>query len=171
MDLDTEVPNDFLYSVDGTHCRIKEPRNEPDKLWFSHKYNKPGVSYEIALHLYKDKIAWVNGPFKAGESDLSIFRKEFGLKSQLPPGKLVIADKGYPSEEQVSIPNTFDSDAVKLFKQRARARQESFNMRVKEFNILSSCFRSDPKLHGIVFDAVCVVVQFSIEGSRPLAEM
>ena len=165
------MPHDFLYSVDGTHCRIKEPRTNPDKLWYSHKYNKPGLSYEIALHLYKDKVAWVNGPFPAGESDLSIFRKEDGLKSKLPPGKLVIADKGYPSEEQVSIPNTFDSDLVKAFKKRARARQESFNMRVKEFNILSNCFRSDHHLHGIIFDAVCVIVQFSIEGDRPLAEM
>ena len=162
------MPHSFLSSVNGrTHCRIKEPRRNPDKLWYSHKYNKPGVSYEIALHLYKNKIAWVNGPFKAGESDLSIFRKEDGLKFKLPPGKLVIADKGYPSEEQVSIPNVFDSATVKSCKQRARARQESVNMRLKEFNILSTCFRSDP----IVFDALCVIVQFSIKGDRPLAEM
>ena len=61
LDLEIEVHHAFLYSVDGTHCRIKEPRSNPDKLWYSHKYNKPGVSYEIALHLYKDKVAWVNG--------------------------------------------------------------------------------------------------------------
>ena len=83
LDLDTEVPNDFLYSVNGTHCWIKEPRNDSGKLWFSLKYNKLGVSYEIVLHLNQDKIAWVNGLFKAGESDFCIFGNEFGLKSQL----------------------------------------------------------------------------------------
>ena len=161
----------FLYSVDGTHCRILEPRREPDKKWYSHKLNKPAVAYEVALHLYQNKVAWISGPFKAGESDLSIFRKEDGFKSKLPPGKLVIADKGYPGEEQISIPNPFDSDEVKKFKQRARARQETFNSRIKDFKILSSCFRSNHELHGIAFDAVCVIVQFDMEVERPLMEM
>ena len=159
-------------SVDGTHCRIEEPRSIPDKKWYSHKLNKPGISYEIALHLFKNKVAWVNGPFQAGQSDLHIFRSEGGLKSRIPPGKLVIADKGYNGEsEVVSTPNDFDTDAVKVFKQRARARQESFNSRIKEFKILSQCFRSKHDLHGIVFEAVCVIAQFSLENGRPLMEL
>ena len=172
MDLDENVQNIIILSVDKTHCRIKEPRSLPDKKWYSHKLNKPGVSYEIALHLFKNKVAWVNGPFQAGESDLHIFRVEGGLKSKIPPGKLVIADKGYNGESEViSVPNNFDTDEVKVFKQRARARQESFNARIKEFSILSQCFRSKPDLHVIVFEAVCVVAQFSIENGRPLMEL
>ena len=143
----------------------------PDKAWFSHKLNKPGLSYEIALHLYKNKVACINGPYRAGESDLTIFRKENGLKSKIPPHKLVIADNGYGNEPQVSIPNQFDGDQVKAFKRCARARQENFNQRVKEFRRLSQTFRSAPDLHGIVFDAVSVIVMFSMENGRPLAEL
>ena len=172
LDLDEDVQNTFILSVDGTHCRIAEPRLIPDKKWYSHKLNKPGVSYEIALHLFKNKVAWVNGPFQAGESDLHIFRLDGGLKSKIPPGKLLIADKGYNGEiEVVSTPNEFDTDVLKVFKQRARARQESFNARIKEFNILSQCFRSKHHLHGIVFEAVCVIAQFSLENGRPLMEL
>ena len=161
----------FLYSVDGTHCWIPEPQGEPNKKWYSHKLNKSTVAYEVALHLYQNKVAWINRPFKVGESDLSIFRKEDCFKSKLPPWNLVIVDKGYPEEEQISIPNTFDSDAVKIFKQHARASQQPFNSRIKAFKILTSCFWSNHELHGIVFDAVCVIVQFDMEVERPLMEI
>ena len=157
--------------MDCTHCQIKEPRALPEKEWFSHKLNRPGLSYEIALHLYKNKVAWINGPFRAGEADLAIFRKENGLKSKIPPNKLLVADRGYGNEPQISVPNDFDGDDVKAFKRCARARQENFNQRVKEFGILSQTFRSTPDLHGIAFDAVRVIVMFSMENGRPLSEL
>ena len=160
-----------MYSVDCTHCRIKEPRKEPDKKLFSHKLGKPAVTYEMALHLYKNKVAWVNGPFKAGESDLTVFRWNEGLKSKIPPGKLLIADKGYIGDNQLSTSNDFDSDELKLFKRRSGARQENFNAQIKEFRVLAECFRSSCDRHVIVFDAVCVIVKFSMENSRPLTEI
>ena len=160
-----------MYSIDCTHCRIQEPRSHPDKKWYSHKLGKPAVTYEVALHLYKNRVAWVSGPFKAGEADITIYRWNGSFKSKLPPGKLVIADKGYTGEDQISTPNQFDSDDVKKFKERARARQESFNARIKEFRVLAECFRSRPERHGIVFEAACVIVQFSMENSRPLMEI
>ena len=92
--MDTRVAHTFLYFVDGTHCRILEPQRELDKEWYFHKLNKPAAAYDVALHLYQNKVAWIYEPFKAGESDLSIFRKKAGFKSNLLPGKLVIADKG-----------------------------------------------------------------------------
>ena len=90
------------------------------------------------------------------------------MKSIIPPGKLLIADRGYAGDDQLSTPNDFDSIETSAFKRRARARQESFNGRVKEFRILSECFRSDVGLHRIVFEAVSVIVQFSMENGRPL---
>ena len=138
-------------------------------MWYSHKLNKPGLAYEIGLELFESRVAWINGPYKAGESDLTIFRKEDGLKSKLPLGKLLIADKGYNNEAQISTPNPFDSKELKEFKSRARARHENFNARIKEFRILSERFRSNNiELHGIVFEAVCVLVQYSMENDRPL---
>ena len=129
------------------------------------------MSYEIALHLFKNKAAWINGPFQAGEHDLTIYRKEGGLKTKIPPGKLLIGDRGYTGDDQISAPNDFDSDELKAFKRRARARQESFNARVKEFRVLSETFRSNHTTHQIIFEAVCVLVQFSMESSRPLMKM
>jgi hypothetical protein len=158
-----------VLSVDGTHCPILEPRRMPDRMWFSHKLNRPGLAYEIGIELFESRVAWINGPYKARESDLTIFRKENGLKSKLPVGKLLIADKGYVGEAQLSTPNTFDTEALKRFKSRARARHESFNARIKEFRILSERFRSnDIEFHGVVFEAVCVIVQYSMEIDRPL---
>ena len=74
----------------------------------------------------------MNGPFPAGENDLTIFRKENGLKSKIPSNKLLIADKRYISEYQISTQNDFDSADVKQYQQRVRARQESINARIHE---------------------------------------
>jgi DDE superfamily endonuclease len=76
----------WVLSVDGTHCRIQEPRTVPDKNWYSHKHHKPCVAYEIAVSLKESKIAWVSGPHQAGETDLVIFRKRDGLLSRIPDG-------------------------------------------------------------------------------------
>ena len=144
---------------------------EPNRLWYSHKLNKPGVAYEIAIDVFENRVAWINGPFKAGESDLTIFRKENGLKSKIPPGKLLIADNGYGGENQICIPNPFDEELLKNFKARVRARHENFNGRIKEFKNLSERFRShNIESHGAAFTAVCVIVQYSMENGRPLIE-
>ena len=47
----------FICSVDGTHCRICEPQNDPDTLWYSHKYKKPAVVYDIAIDLLLSSAA------------------------------------------------------------------------------------------------------------------
>ena len=124
LDLEEVTLQTFLYTVDCTHCRIQEPRHEPDKKWFSQKLGKPALSYEVAIHLYKNKVAWTNGPFKAGEHDLTIYRA--GLKGNIPADKLLIADRGYVGEKKITTPNDFDTPEVNEFKRRARARQESF---------------------------------------------
>jgi DDE superfamily endonuclease len=127
----------WLLSVDGTHCRVREPRSQPDKNWYSHKHQKPCVAYELGVHLTESKLVWINGPFKAGDSDLVIFRKPDGLKSKIPDNKLVIGDKGYCGEGVVSTPNPRDNAEVNQCKRRARARHETFNGKIKNFSILS----------------------------------
>ena len=107
----------WLLSVDGTHCRIQEPRGVPDKDWYSYKLHKPCVAYEIGVDLFESKIVWVSGPHKAGETDLVIFRKpDGGLKTRIPNDCFIIGDKGYAGDEKVSINNRQDSDEVKKFK-------------------------------------------------------
>ena len=129
--------------VHGTHCPIGEPHQFPSAKWYSHKYNHPGLNYELGIRLYENQLAWINGPFPAGEPDITVFRKPNGLKSQIPLGKLVIADKGYLGEGNViSVRNEFDNEKVKKFKRRVRARHETFNGRLKEYKILSTRFRN-----------------------------
>ena len=161
----------WLLTVDGTHCRIQEPRSVPHKNWYSHKHQKPCVAYEIAVHLFESKIVSISGPHQGGHSDLVIFRKEDGLKSKIPDHCTAIGDKGYIGDEKVSINNRYDSEAVKQFKKHARAGHEALNGRLKEFAILSKRFRHKIDKHKIAFEAVCVIVQYSMENGKPLFEV
>jgi DDE superfamily endonuclease len=161
----------WLLSVDGTHCRIKEPRSVPDKDWYSHKHHKPCLAYELGVNLFESKLVWINGPFKAGETDLVIFRKPDGLRTKIPPNRMIIGDRGYVGEESISTPNGFDSEVVNQFKRRARARHEDFNGRIKTFAVLSERFRHSVDKHKAVFEAVCVVTQYSMENGHPLFEI
>jgi DDE superfamily endonuclease len=146
----------WFMSVDGVHCMVQEPRNVPDKDWYSHKHNKPCVAYEIGLDLQLNQIVWTSGPHKAGETDLVIFRKEGGLRDRIPEGFKIIGDKGYMGDE------------VRIFKRIARARHEDLNGRLKRFDILSERFRHKIVKHKIAFEAVCVLVQYTLENGQPL---
>ena len=161
----------WVLSVDGTHCRVQEPRSQPDKDWYSHKHHKPCVAYEIGVDLFYSKIVWMSGPHKGGESDLVIFRKDEGLKAKIQNGCKVIGDKGYVGDEMVSVNNRYDLDEVKKFKKFARARHEALNGRIKEFAILNERFRHAISKHKIAFEAVCVIVQYTMENGRKLNEV
>ena len=116
----------------------------------------------------------MKGPFKPGENaDIKIFRQEpNGLKKQIPDGKKAIGDRGYRGEqEKVSIRNPHDSATVKDFKNRARARHESFNGRIKQFRVLDARFRHDVDEHQVVFEAVCVILQYEMENGHPLFDV
>jgi hypothetical protein len=166
----------FIISVDGTHCRINEPRKEPSSGWYSKKHNKAGLAYELGIAIRSNKLVWINGPFPAGQNDISIYRKPNGLKSKIPANKRVIGDEGYKGEPgQISIRNPFDTPAIRDLKHRAKARHETFNARIKNFQILDQRFRhgNTPtktvlENHKAVFEAVCVVVQFEMENGHPI---
>lgn len=122
------------------------------------------MSYEVALDLFEPKIRWVSGPHKGGETDLVIFRK--ALKDKIPTNKKAIGDNIYAAErEKVATKNKYDSEEVKAFKRSALARQEKLNGFLKSFSVLTDKFRH-PNLmeqHQIAFEAVCVIVQYSLE--------
>ena len=129
------------------------------------------MAYEIGVSLFESRIVWISGPIQGAEHDLTIFQKDGGLKSKLSNTCKAIGDKGYVGDEKVSIKNQFDSDEVKLFKRKARARHEELNGRSKEFAILSERFRHSIAKHQIAFEAVCVVVQYTMENGRPLNQI
>jgi hypothetical protein len=109
----------------------------------------------------------MNGPFKAGKDDVSIFKE--GLIALIPDGKMAIADNGYVGvKDIIATPNRHDEPAVRKFKGRARARQESFNVRIKNYKVLATNFRQGEDKHEIVFEATCVICQYQLENGSPL---
>ena len=89
-------------SVDGTHFRIQEPKPFDPK-WFSHKFNGPGLSYEVGIAISTGDIVWFNGPFPASVNDRTIFRCK--LKKHLSVGEKVVADCGYERDSRTITPD------------------------------------------------------------------
>ena len=58
------------------------PEFSMDSEYYSHKFNKAGINYELGIAIATGKLIWLNGPFKAGKNDLHIFTTE-GLKMRL----------------------------------------------------------------------------------------
>jgi hypothetical protein len=167
----------WCLTVDGTHCWIQEPQHptwSKDSSWYSHKYNKAGVNYELGLSISENRLVWMNGPFKAGKNDVSTFTNK-GLKQKLQaigPGKKAIGDSGYTGHSQhISTPNSHDSRNVKKFKGRALLRQEKFNGMTKNFDCLSGRFRHSADRFENCFEAVCVICQYQLENNRPLFDV
>jgi DDE superfamily endonuclease len=160
----------FLLSVDGTHCsyhEVKHPDLPYDPQMYSHKTNGPGLSYEVALAIHDCKVVSVRGPFKASVHDKTIFVSH--LRDLIPDGCVGIADRGYRGVHNLSTPNSYDTNAVKRFKKRARARQESFFHRLKRFAAVRNQFRHrDMEKHRWTFEAACVIVQYQFENGSPL---
>jgi hypothetical protein len=165
----------WAITVDGTHCWIREPQHptwSQDPEWYSHKYNKAGVNYELGISISENRLVWMNGPYKAGSNDVSTFTKK-GLKKKLRnTGKKAIGDGGYSGHpKQISTPNSHDSKAVFKFKSRALKRHEKFNGLTKNFDCLSGRFRHSVDRFKNCFEAVCVIAQYQIENNRPLYDV
>ena len=80
-------------TVDGTDFMINQP-TPFSKTWYSHKFNGPGVRYEIAVCIQTGDIVWYNGPKRCGSwPDLLIFTSR--LADKLGPHEFVEADATY----------------------------------------------------------------------------
>lgn len=152
-----------LVTVDGTDFHIHEPKPF-NKRWWSHKFNGPGIRYEIAICIQTGLIVWVNGPFACGEwTDIVIFRSALihmlDRQGRHKP-EMVEADGGYNGEAMhVRVRDEPNVSVIQFIaKARARARHEAVNGRLKAFVVLRVKFRHSLHLHGAVFRAVVVVV-------------
>ena len=167
----------FIISVDGVHCKTYEARKNPTAKVYSHKTHGPGLAYELGIAVFESRLVWINGPFDASVHDITMFRNENdpdnSLKNAIPDGKRAIADNGYRGERQskTAPPNQSDSQALKDLKNRARARHEAFNARIKSFYVLSTTFRATKgkkEKHKIVFESICILCQYDMENGHPL---
>jgi hypothetical protein len=164
----------FLLTVDGVHCQIHEPMHptkSKDQSYYSHKFKRSALNYEVGVSVYDNALVWLSGPTKASQHDITIFRSPDGLKEIIPDGRRVIGDRGYASRREAAVlstPNSSDPTEVRKFKSRARARHESFNGKIKNFRVLSECFRHNLEDHKTVFEAICVICQYQLENGSPL---
>ena len=170
------VPRYLL--LDGVDCRTYEKSNDDynvDRTQFSHKHNHGGVKYEVGVDAFESKIVWISGPWRAGKHDREIFGEESGLRSLIPEEKVVVCDRVYRNKGKdgngndiLALPNIGDSAGLFTFKSRLRSRHESLNGRLKDFKILSDTFHHPHGMHKYAFEAVCVLVQFSMDHGHPL---
>lgn len=160
----------FKITVDGTHCPIEEIYNEDGTLkegYYSHKFHKAGLSYEVAVAIFSDNIVWVKGPFRAGMSDQKIFKEQGLAKLLIACKEKAVADGGYTHwavSQRGNGPHEW-----KHAKNRYRARQESVNSRLKIFKCLEHRWRHDHEYHGQCFRAVTMLTQISF-AHNPLME-
>lgn len=170
--LEDDIDNDCLVSIDGTDFKIQEPQHW-SPAWYSHKFKGPGVRYEVALAIRTGHMVWINGPFPCGDySDTTIFR--LGLAKYLDIGERVEADKGYRADDPslAKTPDSLWSDPLLSDMQAGvRARHETVNKRLKQFNILKQEYRHDLLDHGTVFRAVAVITQLSLQLGEPLYDV
>jgi DDE superfamily endonuclease len=154
----------FLVTVNGTHCCISEPQQDPNTLHFSHKMKKPAIAYKIAVNTIESKVRWISDPSQAGYSDLHIFCKEGGLKEKIPNGKRIIADNGYHSKDAViSAPNPLDTKEAKQFKSCTWAQHDTLYGQIKTHNIVDQHFQSAHNKHQHIFEAVAIFVQYDMD--------
>lgn len=166
--------NDCLISVDTLDFQIPEPypfEKGWSERWVSHKNNKPGLRYEIALSIIGGDICWTNGPFPCGShNDWKIFSQE-GLAHQLEVNERVEADDGYRAGDPdlCKTPySPYHPKGNKDVRRRVMGRQEAINKKIREWQILKRVFRHDISKHSSVFSAVSVIVQLKIENGEPL---
>ena len=96
---DTDDPHceKIIVGIDGTDYKINRQQHETfpmDLQLMPHKFKHAGLKYKIGVAIFEDKIVCINGPFKGGKHDLTIFRED-SLKGRMLEGKTAVLDCGY----------------------------------------------------------------------------
>lgn len=147
-----------LLCIDGTDVPILEP-GDRSSLWWSHKFNGPGIRYEVGTCIQTGEIVWFRGPFPCNFSDREIF--DSFLAERLLPGEGVEADSGYSGRAQIFLPGTAKNSLQRKQKSQVRGRHENMNGRLKVFGVMNRWHNSDTALHSIYARCVAIIVQLS----------
>ena len=149
--------SECLMSIDCTDFRIQEPRPF-SSVWYSHKFNGPGLRYELGVCIQTGQIVWSAGPFPPGDfNDLEIFR--LWLKENLDENECVETDEGYRGDSAMRTPTDYEgNEQYKRDKARVMARHEAINGKLKEFGILRSVYRGDKNRHHLIFNAIVFII-------------
>jgi hypothetical protein len=91
------------------------------------------------------------------------------LIAMIPRGHKVIADQGYRGEKALmSLANSLDSEEVRRFKSRVKARQESYNRRIKAWDVMNVNFRHTMEQHRRCFLAINTICIVQLDNGSPL---
>ncbi len=164
-----DVGRDCLLLVDGADFRIAMGYSKP---FWSYKFKKSGLCYEVGLCIKTGGICWWSGPYAPGVwNDLLIFRDSLAL--MLEPGERCEMDRGYQGSTPTHIkcPGVCwaDPNTAKI-QQQVWSRQETVNERFKNWAILSTVYRHDFLEHQTVFGAIVVLTQLSF-AANPLFQV
>ena len=153
-------------TLDGVDFPIYEARPFDPK-WYSHKFKRAGMRYDVGVGINCGKICWHSGGFRCGEmNDLQIAR--IGICEHIPRGERIIADKGYKGERCVF--ETYPDEGDHPYERSMRvllARHETVNKRIKDFTGMRALWRHGWRKHNMTFAAVVNVVEIQIENGNP----
>ena len=79
-------------------------------------------------------IVWVNGPFKAGRNDVTIFQED-GLKAALAADEGIECDGIYKGDDALKNPDVAQSREDRIQKSGVRSRHEVINSWFKKFAV------------------------------------
>ena len=148
------------------HFKIYEP-SPFSPFWFSHKFKRAGLTYEIGLNVHTADSCWAYGGFPAAVNDLTLAKR--GVLSVLPAGELIIADKGYKGEPHRIITPIDDYSTNFNYQHKIMmTRQECVNKRVKDWHFMSATWRHGWESHIRTFYAVIALTQIKLENGEPL---
>jgi hypothetical protein len=161
-------------TIDGTNFRIqKKGVAKKGNAFGSHKYaGKSALQYKLGIDILKGNLVWVEGPYPAGAwPDIKIFLSS--LAGHLLPGERVEANNGYVGHpNKIKCPNNDSNPERNLGMQSAvRSCHETFNGRLKNWEILETTYRHDIGLHGTVFTACAVITQLNVANGELLFEV
>jgi hypothetical protein len=147
-----------LVCIDGTDVPIMEPGNR-SSIWWSHKFNGPGIRYEVGTCIQTAEIVWFRGPFPCNFSDRDIF--DTFLSEKLIPGEGVEADSGYSGRPQIFVPGVAQTSVERKQKSQVCGRHENVNGRLKVFGVMKRWDNHDTAKHALFARCVAIIVQLS----------
>ena len=187
INFDDLAPSCRFLAIDTVHVRCQEFRCDPSSKWYSHKFNGPGVAFEVVSDPVDGQIRWINGPVPASTHDITILRggqkrdkknwERSALYFHVPNNVKLVGDSAYGGQpDKVTITRDAHKPATKVLFARMKSMMETCFTRLKFFTCVIGPFRhgnsTTDKLNKVklAFEAAAVLVQFDCKNGRPLFE-
>ena len=111
-------------------------------MWCLHKFEGPGVWYEVGICLHTGWIVWWNGMFPCGTyPDINIAWQWliYGLDEDIH--EVVLMDGGYMGGGQHFIMPGGQHDYINKMMTDARVRHETVSKLLKDYHMLQNTYR------------------------------